>query len=62
MSKNTRAIIGGIAAAAVALWLLSVSPWLFLVFVVGVPVVGWLMLDPSQRKRILGRNRKQLGP
>ncbi|HEY9411354.1 MAG TPA: hypothetical protein VIP77_17375 [Jiangellaceae bacterium] len=60
MSKNTPYVIGGIAAALLALWLLPF--WVFLVVVVGIPVVGYLMLDPSQRKRLLGRGRKQLGP
>lgn len=60
MSKNTPYVIGGIAAIVAAIiWL---PFWLVVLVVVGVPLVGYLMLDPSQRKRLLGRNRKQLGP
>ncbi len=60
MAKNTGVIIGGAAAAVIALWLLPF--WVFLLIVVGVPVAGYLMLDPSQRRKLRSRGRKQIGP
>lgn len=56
---NTKVIIGGAAAALIALWLLPF--WVFLLVVVGVPVAGYLMLDPSQRRKLRARGRKQIG-
>ena len=58
---NSKVIIGG-AAAVVVLWLLPIPLWLVLLVLVGVPVAGYLMLDPSQRRRLRARGRKQLGP
>lgn len=57
---NSKVIIGGAAAALIALWLLPF--WVFVLIVVGIPVAGYLMLDPSQRRRLRARGRKQLGP
>ncbi|WP_298325077.1 hypothetical protein [Haloactinopolyspora sp.] len=57
---NNKVIIGGAAAALIALWLLPF--WVFVLIVVGIPVAGYLMLDPSQRRRLRARGRKQLGP
>lgn len=60
MGKNTGVIIAGAAAAIIALWLLPF--WVFLLVVIGIPVVGYLMLDPSQRRRLRERRRRQIGP
>ncbi|MGH8826916.1 MAG: hypothetical protein ACRDVZ_04785 [Jiangellaceae bacterium] len=61
MSKNTKYLVGGLAAAAIALiWL---PFWFVALVVIGVPVAAYLMLDPSQRRRLReGRKRRQLGP
>ena len=59
MGKNTGWIVGGAAAAILALWLLPF--WLFIVLLIGIPVAGYLMLDPSQRRRLRGRRNRQIG-
>jgi len=44
--------------------LFIISPWLALAVIaiaIAVPVAGYLMLDPSQRRRLRERRRKQLG-
>lgn len=52
-------MIGG-AAAAVLLWIVLPN-WLALLLILGVPVAGYLMLDPSQRRRLRRAGRKELG-
>lgn len=59
MGKNTTWIVGGAAAVILALWLLPF--WLFVVLLIGIPVAGYLMLDPSQRRRLRGRRNGQIG-
>lgn len=59
---RTGYLIGATAVALVSLWLLG--PWLTMLVVLGliaVPVVGYLMLDPSQRRRLRRQTRKRLG-
>ncbi len=63
MANRTAYVVGGAAVALVALFLL---PWwavaLIIAAIVGVPVVGYLALDPSQRRRLRAmRRRGQLG-
>ena len=53
-----------IAGIVVGLFLFIISPWLALAVIaiaIAVPVAGYLMLDPSQRRRLRERRRKQLG-
>jgi hypothetical protein len=53
-----------IAGVVVGLILLIVNPWLALAVIalaIAVPVGAWLMLDPSQRRRIKDMRRRQLG-
>ena len=53
----------GIAGVILGLILWIVSPWLALgviVLAIGVPTAAWLMLDPSQRRRIKEIRRRQL--
>jgi 4-hydroxybenzoate polyprenyltransferase len=62
MSNRTWWIIGGVGVSLIALWLL---PWwatlLVVLAVVGAPIAGYLMLDPSQRRRLQRiRGRRQL--
>lgn len=64
MSKRTWWIVGGVGVGLL-LWIWI--PWwaslLIIAAVVGIPVAGYLMLDPSQRKRLkrIRANNKQLG-
>jgi len=61
MSRGTMYVVGGVAAAIILYLLLP--GWLFALAVLGIiaiPVVGYLMLDPSQRRRLRGQ-RKRLG-
>jgi uncharacterized membrane protein len=56
-------IVGGVGAGILAL---LVFDWwvvlLILLAVIGLPVAGYLMLDPSQRRRLRRiRERRQLG-
>ena len=52
-------MLGGAAAAIIAFILLP--NWLALLLIIGVPVAGYLMLDPSQRRRLKQAGRKQIG-
>ena len=62
MSLRTKYIIAVAVAGLVALVLL---PWwvaaLIIVAVVALPVVGYLLLDPSQRRRLRRVTRKEIG-
>lgn len=62
MSNRTKYVLGGAAVALLALWLLpSWLAMLIIVAVVAAPVVGYFMLDESQRRRITRlRHRGQL--
>jgi hypothetical protein len=55
----------GIAAAVVGLILLFILPtWVGLVVIaaaIAIPVGGYLMLDPSQRRRLKRIRRRQIG-
>lgn len=62
MSSRGKVIAGGAIAALLVLWL--VPGWLItlvLLGIIAVPVAGYLMLDPSQRKRLRAQSRKRLG-
>lgn len=59
---RTGYVVGGIIVALIAWWILP--GWITLLIVLGLiaaPVVGYLMLDPSQRKRLRAQGRKRLG-
>lgn len=62
MSNRVKYVLGGALVSLLALWWLP--GWLatLIVFaVIAAPVVGYLMLDPSQRRRIARlRERRQL--
>lgn len=55
----------GIAGVVVGLILFIISPWLAIAVIaaaVAIPAVLYLMLDPSQRRRLRdARSRRQLG-
>ncbi len=64
MSGRMKYVIA--AAIIVGVILLFVNPWLGLIVIaaaIAIPVGAYLMLDPSQRRRVREiRRRKQLGP
>ena len=52
MSGRMKLAIGGII---IGLILLFINPWIALVVIaaaIAIPVAGYLMLDPSQRRRL----------
>jgi len=55
----------GIIGAVIGLILFIVSPWLAIAVIaasIAIPAVLYLMLDPSQRRRLReNRSRRQLG-
>ncbi|MCX4821108.1 hypothetical protein OG883_14535 [Streptomyces sp. NBC_01142] len=59
MTTRTKIVIGGVAVGLL-LWPL-IGFWLSLLVVIGVPTVAYLMLDPSQRRRLRRINRKEIG-
>lgn len=62
MSGRMKLAIGGII---IGLILLFINPWIALVVIaaaIAIPVGAYLMLDPSQRRRLKRiQERKQLG-
>ncbi|MBW8486279.1 hypothetical protein [Actinomadura parmotrematis] len=63
MSTQTKVIIGMVIAAVVVL-VLPIPGWLVGLLVLGIialPAAGYLMLDPSQRRRLRAQGRKRLG-
>ncbi|MDL4819119.1 hypothetical protein [Actinomadura opuntiae] len=62
MSTQTKIAIGGVVVGLITLFILPA--WVSLVIILvalGIPVAGYLMLDPSQRKRLRAQGRKRLG-
>ncbi|MFK0253743.1 hypothetical protein [Streptomyces sp. NPDC090445] len=59
MSKRAGVAVAGVVAAIVV-WSL-VGFWAGLLVLIGVPAAVYLLLDPSQRRRVRGISRKQLG-
>ena len=62
MSGRTKIAIGGII---IGLILLFINPWIGLVVIaaaIAVPVAAYLMLDPSQRRRLknIQQRRKEI--
>ncbi|MCD0448124.1 hypothetical protein LO762_02770 [Actinocorallia sp. API 0066] len=63
MSPRTKAVLIGGAAAIILFWILP--GWftaLIILGVIAVPVAAYLMLDPSQKRRLRDRGRRRLGP
>ncbi|WP_372343589.1 hypothetical protein [Streptomyces sp. KL116D] len=59
MSRNAKIAAGGVAAGLILLiWL---PWWAALLIVLGAPTAAYLMLDPSQRRRLRRVSRKELG-
>ncbi|MET8679511.1 hypothetical protein ABZW18_18530 [Streptomyces sp. NPDC004647] len=61
MSRNAKVALGGVVVAILLMWLLPIPFWATLLIIVGVPVGAYLLLDPSQRRRLRRVNRKELG-
>ncbi|MEV6583491.1 hypothetical protein AB0M92_35715 [Streptomyces sp. NPDC051582] len=59
MSKRGKVAVAAVAAAIVLFW--TVGFWAGLLVLIGVPAAAYLLLDPSQRRRLRGVSRKQLG-
>ncbi len=62
MSGRTKIAIGGVIIGLIVLYF---SPWIGLLLIaaaIAVPVAGYLMLDPSQRRRLknIQQRRKQI--
>ncbi|MEO3782149.1 hypothetical protein ABGB12_02380 [Actinocorallia sp. B10E7] len=63
MSPRTKIVLGGGAAALFLWWLLpNFVATLVILGLIAVPVAAYLMLDPSQRRRVRHQGRKRLGP
>ena len=60
MSKRAVAVAGG-AAVGVVLLCQLLPFWAAILVIVGVPTLAYLMLDPSQRRRLRRVSRKELG-
>ncbi|MFD7553011.1 MULTISPECIES: hypothetical protein [unclassified Streptomyces] len=59
MSNRGKVAVAGVVAAIVLFW--SVGFWAGLLVLIGVPTAAYLLLDPSQRRRLRGVSRKQIG-
>jgi hypothetical protein len=62
MSPRTKYVIAGLVVGLIALWILP--NWLAVLIIIGLlaaPVVAYLLLDPSQRRRVRQVGRKQIG-
>ncbi|QXE33194.1 hypothetical protein KQY30_01640 [Streptomyces sp. GMY02] len=58
MSTKTKIVIGGVAIGLL-LWPM-IGFWFSLLVVLGVPTAAYLMLDPSQRRRLRRISRKEI--
>ncbi|MET9853889.1 hypothetical protein ABZY57_13170 [Streptomyces sp. NPDC006450] len=59
MSTSGKIAVAGVVAAIVLFW--AVGFWAGLLVLIGVPVAAYLLLDSSQRRRLRGMSRKQIG-
>ncbi|MFD3324554.1 hypothetical protein [Streptomyces sp. NPDC058701] len=59
MSTSGKVAVAGVVAAIVLFW--SVGFWAGLLVLIGVPAAAYLLLDSSQRRRLRGISRKQIG-
>ncbi|MEV0277120.1 hypothetical protein AB0I22_12135 [Streptomyces sp. NPDC050610] len=58
MTNRAKVAVGGVAVGVILLWLLPF--WAAVLVMVGVPVGAYLLLDPSQRRRLKRVSRKEL--
>lgn len=59
MSTRGKIAVGGVAVGLLLWWL--VGFWAAVIVVIGVPAAAYLVLDPSQRRRLRRINRNQIG-
>ncbi|MEV7445348.1 hypothetical protein ACIBTP_21120 [Streptomyces avidinii] len=59
MSTSGKVAVAGVVAAIVLFW--TVGFWAGLLVLIGVPAAAYLLLDSSQRRRLRGMSRKQIG-
>lgn len=59
MSTGTKIAVAGVALGVVLMG--TIGFWWGLLVMVGVPVAAYLLLDPSQRRRLRRVGRKQIG-
>ncbi|MFD3554337.1 hypothetical protein [Streptomyces goshikiensis] len=59
MSTRGKVAVAGVVAAIVLFW--AAGFWAGLLVLIGVPTAAYLLLDSSQRRRIRGMSRKQIG-
>ncbi|MFD9100665.1 hypothetical protein ACFVZN_06280 [Streptomyces virginiae] len=59
MSNSGKVAVAGVVAAIVLFW--AVGFWAGLLVLIGVPAAAYLLLDSSQRRRLRGLSRKQIG-
>lgn len=59
MSTSGKVAVAGVVAAIVLFW--AVGFWAGLLVLIGVPAAAYLLLDSSQRRRLRGVSRKQIG-
>ncbi|MER6196270.1 hypothetical protein ABT234_02655 [Streptomyces sp. NPDC001586] len=59
MSTSGKIAVAGVVAAIVLFW--TVGFWAGLLVLIGVPAAAYLLLDSSQRRRLRGMSRKQIG-
>ncbi|AYV31042.1 hypothetical protein HET69_35085 [Streptomyces sp. CJ_13] len=59
MSTRGKVAVAGVVAAIVLFW--AVGFWAGLLVLIGVPAAAYLLLDSSQRRRVRGMSKKQIG-
>ncbi|MFD9410185.1 MULTISPECIES: hypothetical protein [unclassified Streptomyces] len=59
MSTSGKVAVAGVVAAIVLFW--TVGFWAGLLVLIGVPTAAYFLLDSSQRRRLRGISRKQIG-
>lgn len=59
MSTSGKVAVAGVVAAIVLFW--AVGFWAGLLVLIGVPAAAYFLLDSSQRRRLRGVSRKQIG-
>ncbi|MCE7079297.1 hypothetical protein [Streptomyces sp. ST2-7A] len=59
MSTGGKIAVGGVVAGLFLWWLTNF--WIAALVIFGVPAAAYLLLDPSQRRRLRRTSRKELG-
>lgn len=59
MSNRAKIAVAGVAVGL--LLIPFIGFWMSLLVLIGVPAVAYLMLDPSQRRRLRRVSRRELG-